>query len=147
MSTAHLQATDAVMAALRTAPAVADKIARGRAVPAQLTADTAAFVRLARSTGNSLALDGSATTWHTAPAIEIGARAAAGEDAHEAVDTVLQAAYTRICATEPAGGAWEWAEAPEIHWQIDEADSTVGLVTLVLPITHITGSNLTPFNT
>ena len=62
MSTAHLQATDAVMAALRTAPAVADKIARGRAVPAQLTADTAAFVRLARSTGNSLALDGSATT-------------------------------------------------------------------------------------
>ena len=144
MSTAHLQATDAVMAALRTAPAVADKIARGRAVPAQMTSGTCAFVRLHRSSGNRLALDGTCTTWITAIAIEIGARAAADGDAHEAVDPVLQAAFTRIEQLATAG-VLDWAGDPEIHWQIDEADTTVGLAAIVLPIKHIAGPTLAPY--
>ena len=146
-ASAHLQLTDAVMAALTASPPVADIVKRGRAVPAQLTAATVAAVRLIRSTGTRLSIDGLATTWHTAVAIEMGARAAADSDGHAAVDPVLQAAYTRICAQPIAGGAWEWAGEPEIHWQLDEADTTVGLVTIVLPIQHIAGSTLTPLNT
>lgn len=143
-ASAQLQITDAIMATLRESPPVAARIQRGRTIPAQLTADTVASVRLVRSNGTRLSVDGVATTWHTAIAIEVGARAAADSDAHAAVDPVLQAAYARIHAAPPAGGAWDWSGDPEIHWQIDEAESTVGLATLVLPITHITGSSLTP---
>lgn len=138
-ATAHLQLTDAVMSVLNAPPAVFQRLTRGRAVPAQLGNDNAGFVRLHTAKGQRLDMAGLTTQWHTAIVVEIAARATAAQDAHEAVDALLQTAFSRIAASTPEAGAWEWAGEPEIQWQIDEADTTVGLAALVLPIRHLTG--------
>lgn len=140
-ATAHLQLAGAVQDALLANPALAGgRVKRGRAVPLQLDADNAIFVRLLTARGRAMeALVPITTEWTTGIAIDITARATAAQDAHEAVDELLQATFTRLAASEPGLGGFAWASEPEIHWQIDEADTTVGLATLVLPVRHLTG--------
>lgn len=144
-TTAHLELTDTIVAVLQTAPALAGgRITRGRAVPMQLGAGTALFVRLVKSAGRPLTVKGDVIQWGTVVAVECAARASAAQDAHSAVDDLLQAVYARIAAAAPTDGTWQWDSDPEIHWQIDEADTTVGVATLILPITHLTGPTLAP---
>lgn len=145
MSTAHLELTDAIVAALQTAPALAGgRITRGRAVPMQLSAGTALFVRLANASGRPFTVKGDVIQWRTVVAVECAARASAAQDAHSAVDDLLQDVYARIATAPPADGSWQWDGEPEIHWQIDEADTTVGIAALILPIAHLTGPTLAP---
>lgn len=137
--TAHLQLTDVIMAQLRADPPLTDgPIARGRALLLGKQFDSAIGVRLARAGGNRIDTDG-ATSWQTAIVVECCMRAVDGDDAHAAVDPLLQSVYQRICAGPLPVAAAGWSGDPELAWDTDPDDPTVGLASLILRINHITG--------
>ncbi|MEY2688240.1 MAG: hypothetical protein RL375_2438 [Pseudomonadota bacterium] len=139
MTTAFLQITDAVLASLQAAPALAGgRITRGRATAVSAAAQTAIAVNVARSRAEPLALDGTSLQWETTVVITLFGRAAAGSDAEAAIDPLLVSTWARLQSLTPPAGVVDVALDPTIAWDVDEADQTVVTAALALRITHIT---------
>lgn len=141
MSSAHLTITQALVSALSQAPAIAGgRIYSGRmrAMPAEHA--SAVFVGLARSEGRQPFASDARTDWSTHLALDICARASAGQDGLAAVDALLDAVYTRLASTTPPADVPGWLIDSQIAWEIEEADQTLAVATLVLRIDHRTAS-------
>jgi hypothetical protein len=143
-TSAHLAITDDILAALRADPPLVDgPIVRGRAVVLTKAFTGAIGVRLVRSAGQPYSLNGD-MQWQTLIAVECLKRADEGEDAHAAVDGLLQAVFERL------GAACSAADAPllpqglgemEIAWDFDEQDPSVGAASLALRAEQLTAAN------
>ena len=141
MPTAFLALTDAVVEALRQAPALAPDIERGRGTPAGLGKGTAIRVGIARGNAKPLDLDGT-LQWESSVVVELFARAAAGTDAEQAIDPLLAAAWQRLQAVVAPPGVLGMTLRPSIGWDVDEADQTIVRAVLALDIVHTTGPAL-----
>jgi hypothetical protein len=147
VTTGHLALTDVLMAQLQAEPPLCDgPIARGRAqILLGKTFTGAIGVRLARAGGRGFDL-ADAKRWETGVVIEMAVRVKEDEDAHSAVDGLLDSVYARVVAAEVPPDVQEWPGDTEIRWEIDDGDSTVAFATLILRPIHITGpSNLAAF--
>lgn len=142
MASAQLSLLQAVEAALLASPAIAGGNISEDDVPMQPGTDAAIRVRLGRSRGRQLPLDDSTTEWSTQIALECRQRASVGQSPYTAVDALLQAAYTRVVDQATAPNLGSWAAEPSIEWDIDEADTSIGVATLVLTATHLAGASL-----
>lgn len=143
--TAFLALSDAVLAMLQQAPALAGgNIRRGRRIPVPEGVDQAIDVHVERSSGQVTDLDGSGLAWDTAVAIDLYARAADGTDAEQAIDALLAAVSARIAAAVPPDDVMSWLLDPAIQWELDEADDTLVLASLVLRVQHFTDAQFAP---
>jgi hypothetical protein len=135
-ASAHLQLTDRVLAALQADPPLVDgPVVRGRAVVLAKGFTGAIGIRLARAGGQAVV--SGCTQWQTAMVIECLKRAADGEDASTAVDQLLQDVFARIAAPAVLFPA-KFTGEPEIAWDYDEQDPSVGAASLILRADHIT---------
>ena len=142
MTTAFLAITDAVLAALRQAPAVAGgRISRGRGTPVPASAATAVAVNVLRSRAEPLSLDGAALQWETTVGVTLFGRALSGSDAEAAIDPLIVSVWDRLQGITPPAGVVDVALEPTIAWDVDEADQTIVTAALALRITHITTSS------
>lgn len=139
-ASAHLGLTDRVLAALRADPPLVDgPIARGRGSVVPKTLTGAIGVRLVRAAGRRTDVSG-ILQWQTAVVIECAKRVAEGEDPNSAVDQLLQDIYARVGALT-VGAAGTLTGDPEIAWDFDEQDPSVGVASLILRADHITSRN------
>lgn len=136
--TCHLDIANAIMDALRADPLLVDgPIARGRAITLPRQYESAVGVRLVRSGGQRVDFsDG--RYWTTAVAIECAKRAGPDEDPQAAVDALVAEVYARVCNAALPKAAEGLPGDPEIHWDTDEADPSVGLATLIVRANHLT---------
>lgn len=140
---AFLGISDAVVAALAAAPAIAaGQVLRGRAVRVQPEAAQAVRVSVVSSAADTATLAGDVLAWQTVVALELYARAAPGVDAEAAIDGLLVGVFGRLAATPPPAGVLSWDLDPVIRWQVDEADATVVQCSLVLRVRHFTTPGL-----
>lgn len=145
MATAFLTLSDAVLAMLQQAPALAGgNIRRGRRIPVPENVDQAIDVHVERSAGQMTDLDGSGLAWDTGIAIDLYARAADGTDAEQAIDTLLAAVAERIAAATPPNDVMSWLLDPSIQWELDEADDTLVQASLLLRVQHLTDAEFAP---
>jgi hypothetical protein len=142
---AFLGLTDAVVAALATAPAIAPgRVRRGRSAPVPQDWPDAVDVRLQRSEGSAQLLSDSFTGWESVIGVDVYARAT-GTDGEAAIDPLLASVFARIATTPPPAGAASWTLEPAITWDIDERDQTLVVAGLALRVTHFTAAGgLTP---
>jgi len=138
MSSAFLAVTDAVVAALRQAPAVSSDIQRGRATPVVQPKATAVRVSAVQSAAAPLDLSADTMEWKTGVVVSLYARAAAGQDGEQAIDALLVNAWTRVQAMAMPAGVFDVVLDPRVSWDVDEADQTTVRADLSLAITHIT---------
>lgn len=141
MTTAFLNLTDLVVAALRQAPALAPDIARGRAAPVGQGKTAAIRVGMARSTAKAIDIDGS-LRWESGVVVELFARAAADADGEQAIDALLAGTWQRLQGISAPPGTLGITLEPSIGWDIDEADQTLVRAQLGLLIVHTTGTGL-----
>lgn len=143
-ASAHLALTDDILAALRADPPLVDgPVVRGRAVLLTKAFTGAIGVRLVRSAGQALSFGGE-TQWQTIVAVECVTRAGEGEDAHSAVDGLLQAAYERVATVFSSDGAPVLPTGPgdmEIVWDFEDQDPSVGGASLIVRAEQITAAN------
>jgi hypothetical protein len=137
-ASAHLQLTDRILVALRADPPLVDgPIARGRAIVVAKAFTGAIGVRLARAMGQRGGISG-VLQWQTAIVIECAKRVADGEDPNSAVDQLLQDIFSRINSQALPAAASTWTGDPEIAWDMDQQDPSVGAASLILRADHIT---------
>lgn len=140
MTTAALSYVNALVALYKAGPALCGgRVVPGRAIPMQLDHASQIFVRVVRSFGRQSNLGGSLLQWETLLGTEIAVRCKPGEDAHAAVDPILNAVFDRVAAATPPANTLTWLTSPDITWEISEAETTVAVATLALRVTHITG--------
>ncbi len=140
MTTAALSYVNALVALYKAAPALCGgRVVSGRAIPVQLEHESQIFVRLVRSFGRTSDLGGGLAQWETLIGTEIAVRCKPGQDAHAAVDPILQAVFERLAAAAQPANTLTWMTSPDITWEIAEADTTVAIATVALRVTHITG--------
>lgn len=145
MTTAFVTASDAIVAALSAAPALAGgRIKRGRQVAVGTRDASAIHVNTIQSDGQYIDLARSAIEWTTVVQVSIFSRAIAAEDAEQSVDTLLAATWARLAAmTRPAGMECVTVD-PRIQWDADEADQTLGVARIHVRMHHLTqGAALT----
>lgn len=137
---AFLGLTDAVVAALATAPAIAPgRVRRGRRTPVPQDWAECIDVNLQRSEGSAQLLADSFTGWESLVGIDVYARATAA-DGEAAIDPLLAQVFARLATTPPPAGAASWTLEPSIRWDIDERDQTLVVASLALRVTHFTAS-------
>lgn len=138
---AHRALTQAVVDALAQAPAIAGgRIYRGRRLQMPAEHASAVYVGLARSSGMQPFAGDASTDWSTVIVIDLCARASAGVDGLTAVDSLLDAVYERLASVAPPQAAQAWLIEPQLEWEIDEAEQTLGAATLVMRASHRTAS-------
>ncbi len=138
--TAFLQLSQAVVAALSAAPALAGgRVRGGRRVPVPQGWPNAIDVHIERSVGSNATLDGRINRWETLIGVDVYARAMPGQDAETAVDELLASVFARLAAANPPAGAGRWQVEPQITWDVAEADQSLVVASLALRIPHFTG--------
>lgn len=142
MATAHIALLQELADMLLLSPAIADSRVSLHDLPMQPGHDSAIVLRLARSRGVQVALGENVTQWTTQVQVVCKQRAAAGEDPTTAVDVLLQAAYARIVAQASPPNLGSWSAEAGIDWDIDEADTSIGVASIVLTATHLAATDL-----
>ena len=123
MSTLHMALRDAVAAALKAGPALADGgVKEGRRRPMPQAVERQVFVDLDESPATPTAM-GQFVEWSTRVRVECIARSTPGLPADDVADEMLAIAYGRVMAdprlggkaldTNPAGMAWRIEEEAE----------------------------------
>lgn len=140
MSTPFLAITTAIRDALIASPAVvpASRVRRGRPAIAQTSESSAIYIATERANGKQLDVAGTMTEWETAVSVLIMARGTGTQDAHEAVDPLLESAWARLYAMTPPAGAQSCVIEPHVTWDADLVDQVVGTASLILRVTHHT---------
>jgi hypothetical protein len=137
--TAFLTITDAVLAALQTAPALAGgRVYRGRHFTMQAADSSAIEISTVGHQATGGGMDGSTLQWQTTLAVLIKARAAAGVDAEAALDPLIADVWARLSGITPPTGAQRITLDPAIQIDFEETERTVATAALALRVNHIT---------
>lgn len=140
----HLALQTAVVTLLTAAPALAGGNVKANAVrPVAAQHTSAVVVRMLQSRADTPRMLGAGYEWQTLILIECMARAAgSASEPHAAVDALLEAAWSRIAAWQPASnlGVIDVRMTPEISWQVEDGDVPVVLATINVTVQHRTQS-------
>lgn len=139
--TAYLDYTAAIAALLLASPALAGGYVKPGEL-ALLPAEQAQgiFINPGRSTGANQVLEGGVNRWQTSIVVSMAARAADGQTRLQAIDALLALVYARLAEAVAPFGALPWTFAPDIAFDFDEADQSLGGASLVLRIDHFTAA-------
>lgn len=141
---AHLALQTAVVTLLTAAPALAGGNVRANAVrPVAAQHTSAVVVRMLQSRADTPRMLGAGYEWQTLMLVECMARAAgSASEPHAAVDALLEAAWSRIAAWQPASnlGVIDVRMTPEISWQAEDGDVPIVTATISAVIQHRTQS-------
>lgn len=145
MATAFKVVQDAIVTALKAAPAiVGTRVVAGRArpMPEEHANDIAVSIESIR--GAEVELTGAPMRWDVVYGIEIRARGSATVDAVAAVDPLLEKVYERFFDVAPPVGVAGWMLAPSIRVSIEEGATPVASVLLAVNVDLATqGDSLT----
>jgi hypothetical protein len=141
---AHLALQTAVVTLLTAAPALAGGNVKANAVrPVAAQHTSAVVVRMLQSRADTPRMLGAGYEWQTLMLVECMARAAgSASEPHAAVDALLEAAWARIAAWQPAAnlGVIDVRMTPEISWQAEDGDVPIVTATISAVIQHRTKS-------
>lgn len=117
-------------------PLVDGPVAEGRRVALSTQYAAGINVALASSRAQQFTLSSDVLRWQTRFVVELLQRANAGQGAGAAVDPVLVGVFQRLGSAPVPAGGFAWLLDPAVQWDIDEADTTVSVATLVVTIDH-----------
>lgn len=128
----------AMVTALQSAPAVSANVHRSRLRPLAQGTSSALVVRplsadVAQATFTPA---GMPVSWTSAIAVECYARSTAGTAPDQAVDALLEAAYTRLMADPTLGGAVIAMAPKEMAYDFDADGEQTTCATLVFTVRH-----------
>ena len=131
-------AADLVRAALAPLPRAEVRVGKRRPVAVGLPVEV--VVRLLRAKG-AVAFAGDARTdWGTGLAFDVYVRTEPGADVYATLDQVLDLIYPALTNAAPIADAGLLTEEPDITWDVDEADQTLGYLCLIVRVSHRTAS-------
>jgi DNA-binding transcriptional regulator YdaS (Cro superfamily) len=149
MPSAFIGLSQAIATLLAAAPAIVNQVERDQEAPAPRERESQINVRLMSSRGTPAAVANGPKDWETVFQIECARRCAANEVPTDAVDPLLEAAYTRLVGqgSALAQGVEDVLPDPEITWEIEEGDTPLVSVTFTVRIIHRTEAlSLAPRN-
>lgn len=135
MTTAFKAVQDAIVAALKAAPAIVGTrvvAGRSRPMPEEHASDIAVSIESVRSTGQQLTSH--PVRWEVVYGIEIRARGSATTDAVAAVDPLLEKVYERFYDVAPPTGVAAWMLDPAIRYSVEEGATPVASVLLAVNV-------------
>lgn len=135
MTTAFKTVQDAIVAALKAAPAiVGTRVVAGRArpMPEEHANDIAVSIEGIR--GQEVQLTGAPMRWDVIYGIEIRARGSATVDAMAAGDPLLEKVYERFFDVAPPAGVAGWVLDPTIRVSIEEGATPVASILLAINV-------------
>lgn len=139
---AHLAIQAALVALLTATPALAGGNVKANSVrPLAVQSTTGVVVRMLQSRADTPRALGAGYEWQTLLAVECLARAAgSGSEPAAAVDALLEGAWARIAAWQPAAalGVIDVRMAPSIDWQVDDGETPLVAATISLTVQHRT---------
>ena len=141
MTTAFKTVQDALVAALLTPPTiVGTRVSSGRARPLPAEHENGLYVSIESISGQAVVIGGAPMDWDVVYGLEIRCRGSAGVDAMAALDPLLEAAYTRLLATQPPTGVIGWAITPRVRIDIEEAATPIASLQLAMNVSLRTQS-------
>lgn len=139
---AHLAIQTALVALLTASPPLANGNVKANSVrPIAAQHSSAVVVRLQQSRADSPRALGAGHEWQTQLAVECLARGAnAAAEPAATVDALLEAAWSRIAAWQPAShlGVIDVRMTPLIDWQVDDGETPLVAATISLTVQHRT---------
>lgn len=140
--TAFADLTDAIVAALQLAPAVAGGLVmKNRLRPLPAGVSTAVVVRLDQP-AQAIETALGAHDWATTFTAECYAKSTPMVDAEDAADALLDEVYPRLAGLSLVGlGVAQVAVQPSIEWQRDEEAAGMVCAVLRLTVIHRTYAN------
>jgi hypothetical protein len=120
-------------------PLAGGNIWQGRAFPLQEGIAQGIFIRPVRSTGASPFMGDGRIDWDTDIEITCVARATKDVDGQGAIDWLVNAVFERLMSSAPPPNANGWTVVPQIVWETDETDQTIGSASIHVRIQHRTG--------
>lgn len=145
---AFLDLANAVKSALLTPTQLASGFVNvGRLVPLPAGKTQGIWIRPARASGEAPFSGDSRVDWGTDLIVALAARGAAGADGIAAVDALLDQVYARLINAAPPGSADAWTVRPQLAWDVDESETTVGYCELRVNVRHRTASDSLAFAT
>lgn len=135
MTSAFLSIRDQIVTLLQQAPAVAGgriKAGRAQPLPAEHTSDVC--VALESFVGEPVQMHGAPQDWRVSYSVTVRARGSTATDPVTVLDPVLEAAYTRLAQATVPAGVMSWIVSPEGRPDIDEADTPIARLVLLLEL-------------
>lgn len=134
MTTLVSAATQAIVAALQAAPAVAPQVARVRLRPLGAATTTAVVVRPRAAEAAEQLLSGMPITWACAIDVECYAKTTTATAPDAAVDALLASAYARIMAEPTLAGAVGFISPVGVTYDFDVDGESTACATLTLQV-------------
>ncbi len=119
--TAFLDQVADMKVALVQTPAVAPLVRFGRSAPMPEGTDEGVFLMPRRSVGDRPHVGTEQTDWDSDVEVFLYARGRGGDDGITAVDALLGRVFERLSP---------WITAPQIAWDVDEANTALGQAVL-----------------
>ena len=139
---AHLAIQTALVALLTASPALAGGNVKANSVrPVSTQHSSAVVVRMLQSRADTPRALGAGYEWQTQLAVECLARgASAAAEPAATVDALLETAWARIAAWQPASnlGVIDVRMTPLIDWQVDDGETPLVAATISLVVQHRT---------